>query len=179
MNRSSSAEHAADTLEARRAIAEENLRFAMSDHQEMIRGADLKAEVLGIFPTAVLPTVAWQGEISTSTLSGWLGIAATLSALVAFFCVGAVLWPRSDPRRNVPLGDYSPSRVLYPPLQPGPGQTVSDHTRRALHTDWPSELMYELWKISRIRSVKQKWFRGALIMSGASVVAVAVRLIVH
>jgi hypothetical protein len=179
MNRSSDSQHAADSPEALRDIAEENLRFAMYDHQEMIRGADLKAEVLGIFPTAVLPTVAWQGEISTSTLGGWLGIVATLSALVAFFCVGAVLWPRSDPRRDVPLGDYTPSRVLYPPLQPGPGQTVSDHTRRALHTDWPHELMYELWKISRIRSTKQKWFRCALVASGGSVVAVAARLIMH
>jgi hypothetical protein len=159
--------------------AAENLRFAISDHQEMIRGVDLKAEVLGILPTAVLPAVAWQGDTSTATLGGWLGIVAIVTALAACFCVGGVLWPRSDPSRVVPLGGYTPTRVLYPRAKPSPAHTVSEETQRALQTDWTSELTYELWKISGIRTAKQKWFRGALITSGAAMVTVAARLLMH
>ena len=70
----------------------------------MIRGADLKVEVLGIFLTAVFAAVAWEGNISTATLGAWLGIVATLSALAAFFCVRGVLWPRSDRWLEVPFG---------------------------------------------------------------------------
>ncbi len=179
MNDSSAPHAATDAQEVRQETAAANLRFAMSDHQEMIRGADLKAEVLGIFITAVFAAVAWEGHISTRTAGGWLGIVATLGALAAFFCVGGVIWPRSVPRDDVPLGGYTPSRVLYPPAQAAAGHTVSEEAKRALHTDWPSELTYELWKISRIRSAKQHWFRAALITSGASVVALAVRQFVQ
>lgn len=164
--------------EERAAAAAENLRFAMNDHQEMIRGADYKAEVLGIFLTAVFAAVAWQENISASTFGGWMGILATLSALAAFFCVGGVLWPRSDRWLELPLGGYTPSRALYPPVLRDPGHTVSEQAKRALHTDWPSELTYELWKISRIRAAKLKWFRAALIISGISVLAVTVQLLV-
>ncbi len=179
MNASSNPQATAHAHEARAAAAAANLRFAMSDHQEIIRGADLKAEVLGIFLTAVFAAVAWEGNITTSTVGGWMGIVATLSALAAFFCVGGVLWPRSDRWLEVPLGGYAPSRALYPPVPNGPGHTVSEQAKRALHTDWPSELTYELWKISRIRAAKLRWFRAALIISGISVLAVTVQLLVQ
>lgn len=179
MNASPAPQATSHAQEVREEAAAENLRFAMADHQEMIRGADLKAEVLGIFITAVFAAVAFEGHISMRTVGGWLGIVATLGALAAFFCVGGVIWPRSDPRHAVPLGGYTPSRVLYPPEQAGPEHTVSEHAKRALHTDWPSELTYELWKVSLIRSAKQKWFRAALIASGASVLAEAVRQFVQ
>ena len=178
MSASSDPHLTAQAHDAQAVAAAENLRFAMHDHQEMIRGADYKAEVLGIFLTGVFAAVAWQDNISASSFGGWMGILATLSALAAFFSVGGVLWPRSDAWVEVPLGGYTPSRALYPPVLRGPGHTVSEQTKRALHTDWPSELTYELWKISRIRAAKLKWFRAALIMSGISVLAVTVQLLV-
>lgn len=179
MNASATPQKSAYAPDEKKVSAAENLRFAIADHQEIIRGSDLKAEVLGIFLTATSATIAWEGSISSLTMGGWLGIAATIATLVAFYCVGGVLWPRSDPWRDLPLGDYMPSRILYPQCDSEPGYTVREHATRALVTEWPSELAYELLKLSRIRCAKQKWFRLALIASAASVFAISVRLFVR
>lgn len=179
MIESPSPEDATRSFQGQAHAASENLRFAVRDHQEMIRGADLKAEVLGIFLTATFAAVSWEGRISTASTKGWLGIVATITALAAFFCVGCTLWPRSDPWADLMLGNYTPSRVLYPQTQAIPGDTIAENVQRALTTDWPSELTYELRKISRIRLAKQTWFRVALLASGASISAVALRLFVR
>ena len=156
--------------------ATENLRFAITDHQETIRGTDFKAEVLGIAVTGLLAIVTLEGAVSLSGWNGQLGIAGTLTSLAALAFVGLVLWPRTTPWKQVRLGGYKPSGVLYPPAKPDASRDVPRMTHDALAADWPSELTFELSKLAVIRGAKQMWFKWALAATGLSILAIAIRL---
>lgn len=156
--------------------AAENLRFAVTDHQETIRATDVKAEVVGILLTVLFGVAEWKGHLSTSGISQCVNTVAALSALIAVACVGRVLWPRSDPWRDVPLGEYTPTRVLYPLKAAPPGQHVKSRAELAAGTDWVCELTYELAKLAIIRDAKKFWFRAALVLSAVTLVAVAIGL---
>jgi len=162
--------------EAAEANAAENLRFAISDHQETIRGADLKAEVLGFLISGVLTVATIEGQASTADLNGWVGIVAIIAALAALVFIGLALWPRTDPWPPVRLGTYAPSRVLYPPVNANSQRDVASAAAAAIRTPWVAELTFELAKLSGIRALKQRWFRWALTASGVAIFAVAVRL---
>lgn len=167
-----------DPGEQQRREAIEGLRLAVADHQESIRAADLKAEVLALVLTALLAIAVGGGSASTSTLGGWLSIIAALAALIALVSVGTVLWPRSDPWRDIPLGSYMPSRVLYPGEMKAPGDHIQSQAQKAVGTDWPRELTYELAKLATISSRKRFWLRVALTVGVVSLVAVGVKLFV-
>jgi hypothetical protein len=168
--------HSAPASSHAQATAAENLRFAIGDHQEIIRGTDIKAEVMAVLIGGVLTVLTLEAGISTTSWYGWLGVISVLTALCALWFVGLVLWPRSNPWRALPMGGYTPTQVLYPPGKLGPQDTVASRTAAALSTDWGSELTYELLKLASIRAAKQLWYRWALATSGASIVAAAVRL---
>lgn len=160
------------------AAASENLRFAVNDHQEMIRGTDLKGEVLGIAITGLLTVIAFEGSVSTTCLNGWIGIGSVACSLVAFVFVGLVLWPRTDPWRAVSIRGYTPSRVMYPPAEADPARDVQCMARDAIGTNWPAELSFELAKLAVIRAAKQNCFRWALGATGLAILLVSIRLFV-
>jgi hypothetical protein len=158
--------------------ASENLRFAITDHQETIRATDIKAEVAGILLTVLVAISAWKGDFATTGACYWINTVAALAALAAVACVGRVLWPRSDPWKNVPLGNYAPSRVLYPANALPPGQNIKSRADLAVATDWVSELTYELAKLAFIRDAKRWWFRAALSLGSITLLADAIGLFV-
>lgn len=158
--------------------AAENLRFAIGDHQETIRGTDLKAEVLGVVIAGLLGVVAFEGPVSTSGANGWMGVIAILTSLCALLFVGFVIRPRTNPWKQVRLGDYKPTGALYPPAESDAQRDIPRATHDALITDWPSELTFELSKLAAIRGAKQMWFKWALIATGASILVIAARLFV-
>lgn len=159
-----------------KATAAESLRFAFADHQEIIRGTDIKAEVMALLVAAVVTVLTLENGISTACFRGWLGVASVVFSLVTLGFVGLVLWPRSNPWHSIPLGAYKPSGVLYPPVKLGPGESVGSRAAAALTTDWVSELTYELQKLASIRAAKQCWYRCALVAAAIAVAAAAVRL---
>jgi hypothetical protein len=152
------------------------LRFAIDDHQEIIRGTDIKAEVMAVLIGGVLTVVTLEGGISLECWYGWLGVISILTALCTLGFVGLVLWPRSNPWRALVMGGYTPVQVLYPSGKLGPQDTVASRAAAALSTEWALELTYELLKLAAIRAAKQLWYRWALVTAGASIVAAAVRL---
>ena len=169
--------HSAPTPSHAQVAAAENLRFAVGDHQEIIRGTDIKAEVMAaVLIGGVLAIVTLEGAISTECWYGWLGVISILMALSTLAFVGIVLWPRSNPWRALAMGGYTPVQALYPPGKLGPQDTVASRATAALSTEWVFELTYELLKLASIRATKQFWYRCALATAGASIVAAAVRL---
>lgn len=158
-----------------KAAAAENLRFAISDHQEIIRGTDIKAEVMALVVAAVLTVLTLEKEASAPAFR-CLGITSVIASLLTIGFVGLVLWPRSNPLPSVPFGNYKPSEVLYPPLKPRRGETLGSWADASLATDWVNELTYELHKLVSIRASKQRWYRCALIAAALSIIAAAVRL---
>ena len=152
------------------------MRFAVGDHQEIIRGTDIKAEVMAVLIGGVLAVVTLEGGVSTKRWYGGLGIISILTALCTLGFVGLVLWPRSNPWRALAMGGYTPVQALYPSGRLGPQDTVASRAAAAISTDWVFELTYELHKLASIRAAKQLWYRCALASSAASIVAAAVRL---
>jgi hypothetical protein len=156
--------------------ASENLRFAITDHQETIRATDIKAEVVGILLTALVTILVWKGGFAAGGACHWINTAAALSALAAVGCVGRVLWPRSDPWKDVVLGEYTPTRVLYPSKDFPPGHNIKSRADLAVGTEWVCELTYELAKLAVIRDSKRGWFQAALLLGGITVLAIALGL---
>jgi hypothetical protein len=156
----------------------ENLKFAITDHQETIRATDVKAEVVAILLTVLVAISVWKGGFAATGACHWINTAAALAALAAVGCVGRVLWPRSDPWKNVPLGNYTPTRVLYPSKAFPPGDTIKSRADLAVGTDWLCELTYELIKLAFIRDAKRRWFHAALSLGAITLLAVAVGLFI-
>jgi hypothetical protein len=172
----SSAKPLDGSIENQRSLAAQHLRFALTDQQEIIRGTDVKSEVLGIWSTALLAIVVLQGAPSLSSWSGWFGCVAVICTLGAFFCVALSLWPRNDPWMEVSLGAFRPSRILFPSAAADPQRDIQRIVDNALNTDWVSELAYELSKLATIRTTKRFWVRIALALVCVAQLATGCRL---
>src|ERR1700689_2853822 len=80
--------HSAPYPSHAQAAAAENLRFAINDHQEIIRGTDNKGEVMAVLVGGVLAVVTLESGVSTKCWYGWLGVISILAALGSLGFVG-------------------------------------------------------------------------------------------
>jgi len=167
-----------DVIDNQRSLVAGHLRHVLTDQQEIIRGTDVKSEVLGIWSTAILAIVILKGNPSLTSCSGIIGCVALFSTVAAFFCVATSLWPRNDPWTEVSLGSFRPSRILFPPASANPQQDIPRMVSDALNTEWVSEFAYEVSKLATIRDSKRKWLRVALVLVCISQFATGLRLLI-
>jgi hypothetical protein len=155
------------------------LMHAINDSQEAIRAYDSKAEILGVLLTLVVGMTNYAlfehsaGHLRMLLLVSWL------VALATVLVTGLVLYPRKNPFKKIALGTFTPSGAYYlTNLSASPQDTIEVMVKKAINTDWVSELMYESMKLSAIRDFKHNYFIWALRLSGLTILLIATAIII-
>jgi len=98
---------------------------------------------------------------------------ATLFAVIAVALMLAVLFPSKSPLADVDLGDYTPQNTFFHTKTRKEKFKFQEIYSRILETDWKSELLLELLKLSSIRERKNKWFKWSVLSAAFSLALVA------
>lgn len=147
---------------------------AISDTQEIIRGYDTKAEILGILIALIVGLLNFNllADYNNDAIVMALVGFATLFAIVSVFLMVAVLFPLKSPLDDIDLGDYVPKNSFHHIKPRNEKFKFKDIYSRLLETDWKSELLLELLKLSSIRERKRSWFRWSVFSAVISLVLV-------
>jgi hypothetical protein len=147
----------------------EILLDAISDGQETIRAFDLKAEILTGILTFVVGLVTFAGhDVVPHSWVFWTELGVIATAFGAMTCLACLLYPANNPTNNLRTGSYVPTGMYYLSDSAVMNETVSDLAKKLATTGWTEELVFELMKVSSIRSRKSKWFKRAIGMSAAA-----------
>lgn len=151
------------------------LLHAIDDTQGTIRAYDMKANSLGVLLTLALGLSNISLLQSPAFCTKNLLFLSLGLGLLALFTLGLVLRPVMNPVKKVNVGNYVPTKTYFVDSK---SLTVEDsvdvHARRTVQTDWVAELTYEKIKLASIRSYKHSCFTWAIVLSGATLVLIAV-----
>lgn len=149
--------------------AAQSLRAAIVDAQGIIRSYDTKAQVVGAFVGVAVATIKLAAPSHQSCGFRLVGVLAIAFAAVTFALLGFVLYPRTKERGQLNLGGYDPQYTFFPHEANSQAVNVKEFSKRALNTDWVSELNFELFKLVRIRADKCFWLSRAMKSAIASI----------
>lgn len=156
------------------------LLHAIDDTQGTIRAYDMKANSLGVLLTLALGLSNISLLQSPAFCTKNLLFLSLVLGLLALFALGLVLRPVMNPVKKINFGNYVPTKTYFVDSKSLTVEdTVDVHSRRTVQTDWVAELTYEKMKLASIRSYKHSCFTWAVVISGATLVLIAIAIVTH
>jgi hypothetical protein len=138
----------------------------------------MKANSLGVLLTIALGLSNLSLLQSPAFCTKNLLILSLVLGLFALFALGLVLRPIMNPAKKVNAGNYVPTKTYFVDSKSLTAEdTVDVYARRTVETDWVAELTYENMKLASIRSYKHLCFTWAVVLSGATLVFIAVAIV--